>query len=108
MELSAMSRMDMLDARVLVPSPGGMDLAGPVPDMLSREGTSVLVGGHVPLVGGVRWEALVDGDAGERKLLSVGSGLVWNHLCGCFRAGLWVNRRLGREGTDAWIGLTML
>jgi hypothetical protein len=101
-EFATRSRLDCVDAQALAP----LELAGPVPDLLSDEGTSLSVGGHVPLGAGLRIQASSDWDLTERRWLSLGSGVVLDSLCNCVRGRLWVSRRIGREGTDAWLEIS--
>ena len=98
-EVASRSRLDPLDARALRPAGSTWAPVG----ALSQEGTSVFLGGHIPLGGGVGLGANSDWDAGQGRWLAAGSGLMLEHPCGCLRGRAWVSRRIGRPGTDGWV-----
>ena len=102
-DIASRSNTDPVDAAAFEPS---TQIANPC-GVLSQSGTSLSVGGHLPLGSTIRAEVMSDWDLGEKAWLSTGSGLVLEHPCGCLQGRAWVSRRVGREGTDAWLALEL-
>jgi hypothetical protein len=102
-EVASRTRVDPVDARAFSPS---ALVWTPVGD-LSRDGTSLSLGGHLPFGAGLRAEVASDWDAGQKKWLATGAGLVLDHPCKCVQGRAWVSRRVGREGTDGWLALEL-
>ena len=101
-EVASRTRVDPVDARAFSPSALVW-----TPGDLSREGTSLSLGGHLPFGAGLRAEVASDWDAGQQKWLATGAGLVLDHPCKCLQGRAWVTRRVGREGTDGWLALEL-
>jgi hypothetical protein len=102
-ELTTRSRVDPTDARLFSLLSGAWEAR----NFVSEEGTSMSVLGHIPLLSGFRLGANAYWDANHEQWLGAGSGLMWEHPCGCARGQAWVAQRRGREGMDGWLMLEL-
>lgn len=99
---AAQTTVDPADARVLLAD----DVWGQRAWM-SASGSSLAPGATVVIYRGVR--AYADGWWGlaETRFLGAQGGVGYGHPCGCVDASINVAHRLGREGTDAWLALSL-
>jgi len=102
-DVAVVSRVDVSLARASMP----MEFGGQPFGVLMDDGVSLMVGGRVPVGGGVRFEAVTDWDVADRRWVALGTGLVLDHRCGCLQGRVWVSRRVGRDGTDGWFGVML-
>ncbi|MFW5740382.1 MAG: hypothetical protein ACOC1F_08445, partial [Myxococcota bacterium] len=102
-EVASRTDVDALDARLLSQAGRKRLQAG----LLASPGTSLFVGGHVPLGRGFRLGADSDWDVSEHRWLAAGTGIGWEHPCQCASGRLWMSRRVERPGTDAWLSVEL-
>lgn len=102
-EVAGRDGIDSLDARALSPVGARWMPVG----VMASPGTSLFAAGHLPLGSGLRLGVESDWDLGDQGWLAAGSGLLLEHPCRCAGAQLWVSRRVGRPGTDAWLSVEL-
>lgn len=49
-----------------------------------------------------------DYDLENETVLGMRGSLTYRHKCGCFAALAWAGKRLGKEGTDAWLSIDLI